>query len=234
MFIDALITSAFEALAAGSATLKGKIADGASAVGVILDTLTSLTTSGAKIVSVRNAGVEKAYVDKDGGLVVSGVASGANALLVPSHTKINFGNNPDYTWARSTSQYTVDFGTGIYSEAAFGTGFVAALNTGGGYVCRSSGVTTGFSNQYYAAFIDGNPADNASAVGVNIGSAYVFTSAGAKLAKFHNGGTEKAFISKDGEYEQTVAANGIVLQSPDGTRFRLTISNAGAVAVAAA
>lgn len=51
-----------------------------------------------------------------------------------------------------------------------------------------------------------------------------------------SGGTEvvKAQVSTSGEWEQLIAGTGVVLKSPDGTRWRLTISNAGAVVVAAA
>ena len=50
------------------------------------------------------------------------------------------------------------------------------------------------------------------------------------------GGTEveRAHIVKDGTLELTTAGVGIVLASPDGTRYRLTIANGGAVNVAAA
>lgn len=40
--------------------------DGATAVALIADTTTNYTTSGAKLLSVRNNGVEKAYFNKDG------------------------------------------------------------------------------------------------------------------------------------------------------------------------
>jgi hypothetical protein len=56
----------FAALTAVGATLLGNVADGASAVGVILDCVNALSTSGAKALSIRNSGVEKAYIDKDG------------------------------------------------------------------------------------------------------------------------------------------------------------------------
>jgi hypothetical protein len=49
-------------------TLTGRIADGASAVGVILDNSTTLSTAGAKIVSFKNNTTEKAYITKDGDL----------------------------------------------------------------------------------------------------------------------------------------------------------------------
>lgn len=62
----AVLAPAFEALAAGAATIKGKIADSDTAVSIIFDAATSLVTAGAKIASFRNAGTEQAYVYKDG------------------------------------------------------------------------------------------------------------------------------------------------------------------------
>lgn len=53
-------------LTATSAILKGAVADGASAVGVILDNSVALANAGAKLLSVRNAGVEAFYLNKDG------------------------------------------------------------------------------------------------------------------------------------------------------------------------
>jgi hypothetical protein len=61
----------FGPLTATSAVLKGAVADGASAVGTVLDNSIALANSTAKLASFRNAGVEKAYVDKDGRFVDS-------------------------------------------------------------------------------------------------------------------------------------------------------------------
>lgn len=41
-------------------------------------------------------------------------------------------------------------------------------------------------------------------------------------------------IMANGEFEHAVAGSGIVLRSPDGSRWRLTVSNAGALVIAAA
>jgi hypothetical protein len=51
-----------------AATIKGAIADGASAVAVILDNVGALANAAAKLLSIRNNGVEKLYVDKDGAI----------------------------------------------------------------------------------------------------------------------------------------------------------------------
>jgi hypothetical protein len=52
--------------AGASLVLHGTVADGASAVGVVVDNSVSLADATAKIASFTNAGTEKAYIDKDG------------------------------------------------------------------------------------------------------------------------------------------------------------------------
>jgi len=58
-----------------------RVADGASAVGLTLDTANALTTTGAKLVSLLNNAVEKFYVDKDGGVAAGGNITSATALF---------------------------------------------------------------------------------------------------------------------------------------------------------
>ena len=53
-------------------TVRGLDADGATAIGVILNASTVFTTLGAKLVSFQNNEVEKSYIDKDGQLIVGG------------------------------------------------------------------------------------------------------------------------------------------------------------------
>lgn len=49
-----------------AAVVYGSMNDGATADGVILDTTQALSTSGANLVSFRNNGTEKSFIDKDG------------------------------------------------------------------------------------------------------------------------------------------------------------------------
>jgi hypothetical protein len=49
-----------------SKILRSGLADSGSAVAALIDTTATFTTAGAKLLSIRNAGIEKAYVDKDG------------------------------------------------------------------------------------------------------------------------------------------------------------------------
>jgi hypothetical protein len=46
--------------------------------------------------------------------------------------------------------------------------------------------------------------------------------------------TSLAQVTAAGEYEQTIAGNGIYLKSPDGTRYKVTVANGGALTVTAA
>ena len=76
------------------AALEGGKTDAADAVGTVLNSNYSYTTVGSKLASIRNAGVEKAYFDKDGKLVVSSLATsingGANTMVV-GHNGSNIG-----------------------------------------------------------------------------------------------------------------------------------------------
>jgi polygalacturonase len=66
-----LASSTMQARGGDSLLLRGRQADGGSAVSTIIDSLVSLTTAGAKLVSVRNNTVEKLYVDKDGNIAAA-------------------------------------------------------------------------------------------------------------------------------------------------------------------
>ena len=58
--------------ASGALTVGGLAADGPTAVGVIVKAAVAFADAGSKLVSIRNATVEKAYIDKDGNYITSG------------------------------------------------------------------------------------------------------------------------------------------------------------------
>lgn len=101
-------------------------------------------------------------------------------------------------------------------------------------LANTSGLQHGLSANGKAAQVSGNAADGASAVGVISDNANALTTGGAKIHSFRNAGTEKAFHDKDGQLEQTVAGKGVVLKSPDGTRYLLTVANGGTLSITAA
>jgi hypothetical protein len=88
---------------AGTLKLGGTVGDGTSAVSIVLDhNGTALAGSGAKIVSIRNAGAEKAYFDKEGRLSTPSLigtpvtVSNVSAVGTPSATTYLRG---DGSWA---------------------------------------------------------------------------------------------------------------------------------------
>ena len=54
----------------GGGLFKSTVSNGSSAVGYVLDTTNALTTSGAKLLTLKNNGSLKLSVDKDGGLIL--------------------------------------------------------------------------------------------------------------------------------------------------------------------
>lgn len=79
------------------------VADGASAIAYLLDTTTSLSNAGAKLLSIKNAGTEKAYF------------STAGELCNDATNKWTFGGRTAATVALDTTQYlTVTIGGTAY------------------------------------------------------------------------------------------------------------------------
>lgn len=68
------------------ADLRGNVADGASAIGVVLGSLPTYSNATSKLLSLKNNATEKAYVRYDGG-IYSGPASldGSSGVVVPTH-----------------------------------------------------------------------------------------------------------------------------------------------------
>jgi hypothetical protein len=60
------------------------------------------------------------------------------------------------------------------------------------------------------------------------------TGATGDLGQFRTNGVIKTRVGPNGDVEVTDAASGIILRSPDGTRYRIGVANGGAVTVATA
>ncbi|MDD5502178.1 MAG: hypothetical protein PHH26_01800, partial [Candidatus Thermoplasmatota archaeon] len=67
-----LYTNSIYSYSASPVNVVGQAADTASAVGVVLNNVPALTTTGAKLASFRNNSIEKAFIDKDGGAYFGG------------------------------------------------------------------------------------------------------------------------------------------------------------------
>ena len=90
-----------------------------------------------------------------------------------------------------------------------------------------------YTNGTNRALLNPKIADGASAVAYIEDTHNSLTTPGAKLKSFRNQGTEKTFIDKDGNVEVTTSSQGIILKSPDGTRYKITIANGGTLTVTA-
>ncbi len=83
--------------------------------------------------------------------------------------------------------------------------------------------------------IDMNPrvADGVGVVAYIFDTHNLLSTSGVKLLSIKNQGTEKVYIDKDGVIEITPAGQGIILASPDGTRYKLTVANGGTLTITA-
>ena len=161
----------FRIVRTGPVSMWGNPADGAASVGTIIDTGTVLSTTGAKLLSLRNIGVEKASFDKDGYLAIatSGVTAGM-ALDV---------NGPILT--------RTDLRVGGTS------GNIMWVNSYGAYLSILSSRTDTDSLS-----LNGRAADGATSVGVIINNTNTFANPTAKIASFRNNGAEVAYIRMNG------------------------------------
>jgi hypothetical protein len=104
----------------------------------------------------------------------------------------------------------------------WGAAYVHTVNmTGGNIYGLNAGVSINF-----AGYVN----DGATAIANKFGSRATLSTAGAAIVAFYKDelSTKVAFIDKDGQLENTVAGKGVILKSPDGTRYLLTVPNGGA------
>ncbi len=152
-------------------TIKGDQADGATANAIILQSNENFATAGAKLVSIRNNGVEKTYFDKDGNIILSG--SNPNSYISGSAGKLSLD---------STNGAILNWNSGQGKILLNGNGIALSTTVGSGR--RISGVSGDLNGASALAFIW----DTANAL----------TTAGAKLVEWRNLGTAKFSIDKDG------------------------------------
>lgn len=187
-----------------TAELIGQVADAATAVAVKLRSNVSYVTAGSKLVSVQNATTEKAFFDKDGGLTVTGVPTGANAIAVPDQTRINFGT-------ASGNLYRAP-GAGLVTDASLRA--VGGFISGSGMYSSASGMPTVF---------QGAPANNATAIATKVQPSVALTVDGALiLAGYSDAGiTQSFYVDKDGVYGGAGNAYKVVTVSANYTATRL-------------
>ena len=156
---------------ATSAVLQGTMANGATGVGVILDNSVSQATAGGKLVSIRNANVEKAYVD-----YLGNINAGAGTAALPSYS---FAGNPGTGMMLNT--------TNQIGWSLNGTQYMKLA----GANLQAAGLSSLSATKLS---LNGLMADGASSIGVAINASTAQTTAGAKIASFQNSAVEKAYV----------------------------------------
>lgn len=248
-FATVLTSGAWTAPTATALTATSKVADGAGAIAFTVNAGTALSTSGAKLLSLKNNSVEKLSVDKDGGvsavtvaasgLISSTVASGSNFLKPTAGARLSLGSDSRYFTDDGSNilvtggffpSATVTYDMGS-SGAIWGTAYVHAVWLNSGQIRDSSSTARITVNEATGSLYQGESA--AGGVGHSFDNTTAHTGSG-KVAQFKSGGNEKAFLNLDGELELTTNSKGIILKSADGTRYRLTIADGGTVSIAAA
>lgn len=183
-----------------SLSLSGRAANGGSAVGTIIDNNTTLSTAGAKLVSVRNNGSEKAYIDLAGRLTLLGAAADEDAITIPLSSRIALGSGVTI----KTDGTNVILATGINIAA----GAYAAF-----YQSNTTNTTV---------VLKGRISDGASAVGVSLDNNATLSNATAKLVSIRNNGTEKAYFDKDGGFTTVVGSGADAIKfTTNGARIHL-------------
>lgn len=117
----------------------------------------------------------------------------------------------------------------FYAAGQVSAGGIVAAGTS--FYAAAGGL---YANGNFPLYLASAQMDGASAVAAIVNSAFQFTTAGSKLLSIQNLSAEKAFVGYDGTVELLGSGVGIVLASPNGTRYRITVTNAGAINVAAA
>jgi hypothetical protein len=204
---------AFYARGTQGAFLIGQAGDGASAVGIILNNNATLSTAGAKLLSVRNAGVEKSYIDKDGAIYGAGsINAGTNLGFAGGYfvgTNTVFNKITSYTndgvgavgWVINTNNTLTGASSKLVSFQNYATekSFINkdGIASFGSVTPITIGDAVVKSNGSYLSLVGGGD-DGASAVAIFMDSAVTYSTPGARLLSIRNSGAERVYIDKDG------------------------------------
>lgn len=174
--------------------------------------------------------------------ITSTVASGSNFIKSTQGARLSLGSDSRYFSDNGTNllctgnffpaaSVTYDMGS---NSAFWGTAYLHAVTLNSGQIRDSSSTARITVNNATGNIYAAEVADSGSAVAHDYDNTTTLSTSGAKLVRHKNNGTEKCFIDKDGQYENVVTGKGIILKSPDGTRYLITVANGGTVSVAAA
>lgn len=201
---------------------KFNIIDSATAVAFTVDTTDTLSTSGAKLLSLKNAGTEEFYVTfagdvwTDSGVFVSDVASGGDAFVLDADNAFSAGNLLSLT-NNSLEKFAVDYQGGFTAAQASTITAGGLTISGGGVTITGNSTITGTLGGLTGltvvsggatitaggilndvGTITSSVADGASAVGTELDTDEAYSTDGARLLSVRNNNTERFAIDHGG------------------------------------
>ena len=190
---------------------------------------TSINGTGGQPISMRMGGSQVSRVETDGTYIAS-----------ISGNEIGFGK---YVYSRAAG-FLFDTAGGLLflgnniGSAYLGISIANGLaSCTGAFQSNAGTFQSGANTQLLlkGQGLGGSSGQQAVKAGTTVANASLHIDGRVLAVAAGLGGTETeiAFITKD-RIEHTAVGGGLVLASPNGTRYRLTINNAGAVVVAAA
>lgn len=207
---------AFVGPASTTLTIRSNTADGVSAIGAVINNSVAMTGSSAKLLSIQNNSVEKAYFDKDGAYntnakaqIHGGVQSAVGGVFADG-----------YSWMDPT-YFSVNGTTAQNATTSMALGQVGTNNT-------DLQVSAGTLNQGKVLTLRASLA--AGSTGADIVTDTLSTRTTGSLLSIRNNTSEKVRVSPTGDVEITDFSSGVILRSPDGTRWRFTVNNSGVLA----
>jgi hypothetical protein len=212
-YLGPITANSLVASAPSTLSLTSQKADGASAVGIVLNNSVTMATAGAKLLSIQNNGVEKAYVDKDGYLSAPSLKLFSTAFVpqVAGDDYIRFWidkslstDTPELKWRRDNGG-DVFFGTPVRVSVGSSV-FAGPLLLGGSSILGINGVA--------ALSLRGSSADGVSAVGVVIDNSTSLATTGSKILSIRNATVEKFYVDKDGYLGATTIKGAAAADQP--------------------
>lgn len=204
-------------------TLRGGGADGASAVGVVLNTPVNYTNATAKLTSIRNNNVEKVYFTPDGQIQFPGIESYRSVMNLASDQMLEFDSLGTLFYDSGTYTAYLSFLSLNNSFAGIGAlttdqlhimgdgvdpnnpcaDFFGSLSVGGGINTTGGIASSFFNSQYHLVYatntsiiVRGNKSAGDSGADVELRSSAIRTA--GKLVSIQNQSTEKVFFDIDG------------------------------------
>lgn len=196
--------------------------------------------SGQLALRMRNGTSQIFAIDRNGNAVMNtgtalylgGAVSTGCYVYGQSTSQLEFGTLNATRATLTAASLTTASGTSITSGGNVSSSGSGSVNAGS----AGFGVTaSGFTHDITAGWAI---TDGASAEAVRVLSTTAFANAGASIMTWRNSNVFSATpvmkLLIDGTFEATTAGVGIILKSPDGTRYRLTVANGGTLSIAAA